>query len=268
MNSERPMGLVLEGSPGRSFVARVPSLLGRLGPVKGVSFPTARKLVRSLKAGYAIPDYAALEGCALIWIAVPEDAFEGAIADLAGQAWVGRSGVVLCQTVRESASARLLRARGAKVASLYEVGESRHPLLVAEGHREPLRMLRRMCAEESRPLIQIHSGMKPHFLAGLHLATDLLRPWLAASVECLRTAGFRRAEALELTGVLSSRAVRAHLNAPQAPMGGPLRAELERALRDAEGMEKSSRKDAALYAAGIRHALDSGVRAKTKGSHA
>ncbi len=268
MSAQRTMGLVVEGSPGRSFAARAPSLLTHLGPVKGMSFATARKLVSRFRAGYAVPDYAALEGCALVWIAVPEASLDAAIADLAGQAWVSRASFIFCQTVRESSSAHLLRKRGAKLASLNEVGEPRHTWLVAEGHREALGALRQMCAAAGRRLIPIRSGTKADFLAGVHLATDLLRPWLAGSAQCLRAAGFRHADAVELTTMLGARAVRGYRNAPSAPLSGPARAELERALGDSALMAKSGKKRSELYAEGIRRALEFAPVGRAKGTHA
>jgi hypothetical protein len=256
MNRKERMGLVGAGSLRGSWIARVPSLLRHLGPVKCASYPAARKLVAALRSGYAVAEYAPLEACAAIFVAVPESRLDLVITQLAQQPWIRGAQVVLCSSVRDSWSAKLLRARGARIGSLNPMEETRPGLFVAEGHRDVLILLRRILDDEQK-LIEIRTGAKPAYLAGLHLATDLLRPWVDASMECLRSAGFSRAEAAELTDALSVRSLRAQLKTGSKARAAPLKAELRRALKsDVELLRSADPRRAELYAAGIRHVLE------------
>ena len=97
MKADQPMGLVVAGSVSRSVLARLPALLARLGPVKASSFQMSRRVARSLKAGYAISDYSALEPCSLIWIAVPESTVDRVVLDLAAQTPLRGTMIVLCE---------------------------------------------------------------------------------------------------------------------------------------------------------------------------
>jgi hypothetical protein len=251
------MGLVGAGSLRGSWIVRLPSLLGQLGPVKCCSYAAASRLVRALRAGYATADYAPLEACEMIFVAVPESKLDTVIAHLAQQPWIAKASVVLCGSVRDSWSAKLLRCRSARVASLNPVVDSRIGLFVAEGHRTVLLALRRILEADRGKLIEIRTGGKPAYLAGLRLATDLLRPWVDASVNCLRAAGFTRAEAAALTDTLSVRSLRAQLKTGNKTWAQPAKAELRRALtRDVESLRSADPRRAELYAAGIRHVLD------------
>lgn len=211
----RPVGLIAAGSGVRAVVAGLPALFGQLGPVKGASFAAAQKLVRALRAGYAVADYRALEGCELIWIAVPDgDRLQRVAAELALQPWVGRCCFVLGQTVRESSSLPLLASRGARLATVLDVRLGSEVLTVAEGHPGALAWLRKLYADGR--LVEMLPGAKPRLLAGMQLAGDLLRPFLAGSVECFRAAGLTRTQAVALTRALGYRAVRAHLGGGRA----------------------------------------------------
>ena len=77
------MGLIGAGGVNRSFLARMPVLLGHLGPIKAASFRVARRIANTLHAGRAATGYADLEQCDLIWIAVPDAALDRVSKDLA-----------------------------------------------------------------------------------------------------------------------------------------------------------------------------------------
>jgi hypothetical protein len=213
----RPIGLIAAGSGARAVVAGLPALLGQLGPVKGASFPAARKLVRALRAGYAVADYSALEGCELIWIFAPDgDRLHRVAAELAPQAWLGRCCIVLGQTARESSSVPWLSAKGARLATVFDVPIGAEALILAEGHPDALARLRTLYEAGPGRLLQMPPGAKPRLLAGVRLASDLLLPFLAGSVECFRAAGLTRPQAIALTRALGLRAVRASLGGSAA----------------------------------------------------
>jgi hypothetical protein len=90
----------------------MPSVLARLGPVKASSFQVARRLGNSLRAGFAISHYSALELCPLIWIFEPEHSVDRVFRDLAAQMPVHRTMIVLCECVRDSQHPSPLRTAG------------------------------------------------------------------------------------------------------------------------------------------------------------
>ena len=60
MKVRKLAGLVGAGGVGRSFLARMPALLERLGPVKGTSLRVSRRIANGLKTGTGVRDYTAL----------------------------------------------------------------------------------------------------------------------------------------------------------------------------------------------------------------
>lgn len=250
------MGLVAAGGVSRSFLARMPVLLSGLGPVKGASFRVARRIANSLRAGDAVMNYAALAPCDLIWIAVPEAGLDRVSRDLALAAPLAGKIAILCGSTRDSFWPGPLLAGGALVATLNCVEESSERLFVAEGDPAAMRVLRRVIAAEKRRLIELRAASKALYLSGVHLATHLLLPWIAASVESLRDAGLSRVEATHLANVLGSRALRAYAKAgPKAwspGAAGLLRLSIARDLDTIRGVDP---KLAALYSNGIEQAL-------------
>lgn len=249
------MGLIGAGSASQVFTARMPQLYARLGPVKGFSFSAARKLVKSLRAGFAVPNYQALEGCRAIWICVPDARIDVVVRDLAAQTAIHKTVVVVCESERDSASFDLLRSRGARVATLNCLGEGRKLSLVAEGHREALRLLRGM-VEDKRALIELHAGAKAGYLAGVHLITVLLRPWVASALACLQKAGVPRPMAVDLIEPLAIRTLHTQLRSGSKALGSVVEAELQHALEQTVSqLRPLVSREADLYAEGLRLAL-------------
>jgi hypothetical protein len=210
MKPEPVTGLVGAGGVTRSFLARMPVVLRSLGPVKAESFRVARRIANTLCAGYAVPNYGALEACSLIWIAVPEPIFDRVLGDLAAQTPLAHTTVVLCDSVRDSRSPGPLRAKRARVASLNAVPESDERTFVAEGDPDAVAELRHVLAAEKRKLIELTPSSKALYFSGVHLATHLLLPWIAGSLESLRGAGFTRTEAAHLAQGLGARTLRSY----------------------------------------------------------
>src|ERR1700689_4677783 len=140
------MGLICAGGVNQSFLARMPALLGRVGPIKASSYRVARQIANTLRTGNAASHYSMLEACPVIWAFVPEADLDRILRDLVAQtpfqeARRRKTMVVLCDCVRDSLAACALRAAGARVASLNPIPGSREQIFVAEGHRDTLRML-------------------------------------------------------------------------------------------------------------------------------
>jgi len=249
-------GLIGVGSASRSYLSRMPSVLARLGPVKTSSFQVARRLANSLRAGFAVSHYSALECCPLIWIYEPEHSLDRVARDLTAQMPVHDTMIVLCECVRDSLWPSPLRAAGARIASLNLVEQSQDKLFVAEGHADTLRVLDQLLAAEKRRLIQMPLAAKPLYFAGIHLAKYLPLPAIAASLESLRAAGFPRAQAVRLTETLVTRAVASYGKAGKKAWNPGAEAELRGSLeRNAETLHQWDPRLAMAYAEGVRTAL-------------
>lgn len=210
MKVRKLAGLVGAGGVGRSFLARMPALLERVGPVKGTSLRVARRIANGLKAGQGVADYTALEPCELIWLAVSESSLDSIGAELASAISIQGKIVVLCEAMRDSFWPSSLRTGGARVAALNCVPESGERVFVAEGHPDAVAELRRLLTLERRKLIDLRPAAKPLYLCGVHLGAHLLLPWIAGAVESLRAAGFSRDEAIRAVQAIGTATLRAY----------------------------------------------------------
>ena len=245
------MGLVGAGGVTRSFLARMPAALASLGPVKAPSFREARRIANALRAGYAVSDYASLESCPVIWVAVPEATLERTIRDLAARTPLDGAVVVLCDSGRDSRWPRLLWSKGARVASFDVVPQSGDRTFVAEGDPRALSELRRLAARDDRKLIEIKPAVKALYFSGVNFATHLLLPWIAGSVESLRAAGFSRAEATTVAHALALRTLGAYAKAGRKARSPGATREMRRALEEQlTAIRTADPRLAALYAEG------------------
>ncbi len=256
MKSGPIMGLIGAGGVNRSFLSRMPVLLGGMGPVKAASFRVARRIANTLRAGKAVKSYAALAPCHLIWIAVPDAGLDRVSKDLAAATPLAGKVAVLCGSTQDSFWPSPLLAGGARVVTLNCVDESGERLFVAEGDPAAMRELRRVITAEKRKLIELRAASKALYFSGVHLATHLLLPWIAASVESLRDAGLSRTEATAVANALGARALRAYAKAgPKAwsPAAAErLRLSISRDLDTIRGVDPRL---AGLYADGVQQAL-------------
>lgn len=210
MKVRKLAGLVCAGGANRSFLARMPALLGQIGPVVGTSLRVSRRIANGLKAGTGVASFEPLASCAWIWFAVPEASLEELSAQLAAAIRLEGKTIVLCDAMRDSLLPSPLRTSGARVATLNAIPETNERLFVAEGHVEALTELRKLLALEHRKLIELGPATKPLYLCGVHLAADLLLPVIAGSVESLRAAGFSREEAIRAVEAIGSRTLRSY----------------------------------------------------------
>ncbi len=256
MKPELPVGLIGAGGVTRSFLSRMPALLGRIGPVKAVSFRVARRIANALRAGKAAQSYQDLAPCAQIWIGVPDASLDTVFRDLAASISLTRKIVVLCGSTRDSFWPSPILAKGALVATLNCVEESNEKLFVAEGDPAAMKELRRAVALDKRRLIELRAASKALYLSGTHLASHLLLPWIAGSVESLREAGFSRVEATRLAHALGTRALRAYVKAgPKAWSPSHAQRLLHSVARDLDTIRGADPRLAALYAEGVDQAL-------------
>ena len=233
-------GLICAGGVTQSFVARLPALLSSLGPLKAGSYRVARRIANSLHAGRAVESYSALAACGAIWIVAPESAIDRIAAELPPGI-----PVIVCDTTRDSS-----RIPSARAATLHAIPADEQ-MLVAEGHADAIRYLRRVAAADRRKLIEMPASSKPLFLAGVNLATYIALPWIAAAVESLRAAGFSRIQATRVVEELGDRTLRSYAKAGNKAWSPVAETELRRVL-------DANLPDARLanfYRSGIRRAL-------------
>ncbi len=249
-------GLVSAGGISESFLQRMPVLLGALGPVKAASLRVARRIANSLRAGVGVADYAALDPCDLLWLAVPDAMLDQIVRDLAAQMRLEGTMVVLCGSTRDSFWPRALAGR-ARVATMNLVEESDERVLVAEGHPDVMRELFQLAAAEKRKLIELLPGYKAVYFAGAHIARHLVLPWIGAAVESLRAAGFSRSEATRAVEAMGTRALRGYSNAGRRAWSPTAPLELQNALDlDFDRIRALDPRLAALYKSGIGQALN------------
>jgi hypothetical protein len=210
MKACKRVGLVGAGGVNQSFLARMPALLGLLGPVKGSTLRVSRRIANGLRAGFAAGDYGELQPCEFIWIFAPEDTLDRVAADLAAEVAMQGKMVVLCDVLRDSLGPSPLRTAGARLATVNCVPESDEQVFVAEGHPAVIAALRKQLAVEGRKLIELRPAAKTLYLSGAHMGAHLLMPWIAGAVESFRAAGFSRSEAARVVQALGARALRGY----------------------------------------------------------
>jgi len=251
MKLRKTAGLVGAGGVNQSFVARMPALLEQLGPVKGSSLKVSRRIANGLRAGFGVDDYSALAPCDLIWICVPENQLDPLASELASAIPLVGKVVVLCDLLRDSLWPSPLRAAGAHLATLNCIPESLERKFVAEGHPLALAELRKLLSRDRRRMIEIRPATKPLYLAGVHLASHLLLPWVAGAAESLRAAGFPRNEAVSAVEALGERTLRAYGKAGDKAWNRAAAEHLHRAVaEDFETLRQTDSRLAALFSDG------------------
>ncbi len=259
------MGLIGAGGVGQSFLARMPSLHVQLGPIKGVSYAAARRLEMALRAGRAVPNYAALESCSLIWIHVPENTLDATLRNFAEQTAMHHTMLVICETRRDSMAFEVLRHRGARIATLNTVDESWQTPFIAEGHPETIRVVRKVIAQEKRRLIELRPGTKHRFFAAMEMMSELLRPFAAAALSCMQSAGVELSAASHLMETAALRTLRSSMKSGTKPISAATRQQLTQALaHQVEQLRATSPREAELYAGALRIALEYGERPQRK----
>jgi hypothetical protein len=192
----------------------------------------------------------------MVWFAAPETGLSRALHDFVAQTPIHKTMIVLCDTERDSNAASALTRKGARVASLNPIPESRERIFVAEGQPETVRAIRNLLEEEGRKLIELGEGAKPLYFAGVRFAAPLLLPWIAGAVEGLRAAGLSRAEAASVGEHIGIRTLRRYAKAGVRSWNSQTAARLRHALEhDLEAVRGRDSKLADLYEKGIRVAL-------------
>jgi hypothetical protein len=209
-----------------------------------------------LRAGTAVASYEDIAPCDLVWIAVPDDALDRVSREFAAATSLIGKIVVLCASTRDSFWPGSLLGGGARIVTLNSVEESNERLFVCEGDPAAIRELRRVMTAEKRKLIELRAASKALYFSGVYLATHLLLPWIAASVESLRDAGLSRNEATHVANALGGRALRAYAKAGPKAWSPTAATRLRLSIaHDLDTIRSADPKLAAIYAEGVAQAL-------------
>lgn len=216
------------GAAPRSLLSRLPSLRRKLGPIKGVSYSTGRKLALTLRSGFAVPNYGALAACPVIWVMVPDDSLEQVLRGLAEQPPLPKSILVICGSSRESRDFPFLK--GQRVATLNLIDDTSTSGFVAEGHRDALHVIRALLKQEQRRLLEIRAGSKSAYLASVQLMTLLIRALVTSAIQCLQVTGIARPDAVDLVSALATRSAKSQGRVGAKSWSSAERQELRHAL--------------------------------------
>ncbi len=250
------IGLIAAGGVNQSFLARMPALLKRLGPLKGASLQISRRLANGLKVGVGVSDYRAFEACDLIWIAIPETTLDAVVDDLAGHIQLEHKMIVLCDVMKDSFRLSSLRIAGAHVASLNCVPASSERTFIAEGHPAVIGELRKLLRIDGRKLIELRSGSKQLYLSSIYLGMYAVLPLIGAAVENLRATGFSRIEAMSAVQALGTRALRAYAKSGNRAWKNAAAERLHAGiLRDCEASTRPTRRGTQFYSEGAPDVL-------------
>jgi hypothetical protein len=251
------MGLIGAGSVVKSLLNQLPSLQAKLGPVKSASFATARRLVSTIRAGYAVPNCAALQFCPVIWVAVPESNLSQTVRDLAAQADLQQKQIVLYQSEQDSSAFPEITDMGARIATLNPIEDVHQSNFIAEGHQDVLRLLRRMLEHDRRKLIELHTGAKAGYFASLELVTHLLGALTTSALNSLQHSGMERMDAVDLVTSFATRTMKSHSRAGAKPWSQSELRELRDALeRRTAQLQPIAPLEADVYAQAVKLALE------------
>jgi hypothetical protein len=240
-------GLFGAGAVKASFVARVPRLADRLGPVSAAHYRLASRMVNALRAGYAVPAPEGLQACSLLLLQVPADHLAEAVALLASADLEWKLRTVLACDSGDSGALEPLRGRGASVGSLASIPGCPGYYLV-EGDVRSTRAAEKLVRLLAARAIHIDRTHLPFFEAGVALSTSLFTPLIAATEEALKAAGMQRPLAGRIAGELFQNGLRAWQRQGRASWSGPLAAGDAAALgRQLHALERAHPQLAGYY---------------------
>lgn len=250
-------GLYGGGAVSASWLARLPHLAARLGPVAASSFRVASRIVNSLRAGRAVKDCAELDRCRVLLVSVPGHALPNAVSQLGncGICWKGKV-VLLCSPGPDSRALEDLRKRGAEIGSLGPI-EGSPGRYMAEGGGPALKEARRVVGDMRGRMVELHRGGTALYGAGMAFATSLFTPLIAASVDSLRHAGCTPAAAEQVALALFQRTLRGWVHSGKKSWNGPLAAADETEIRrHLEALEAHTPRAARYYRSAAAFALE------------
>lgn len=195
------------GAVNGSLIARLPGIGRTLGPVAGVSFRVASRIVNLLGAGKPVRTARELDPAKAIFFHSSPEQLPVLLETLnaAKISWPGKL-LVFCDCHAEGSAADDFRDRGASVAS---VRRSALPArLIVEGDGASLALAHRLAKELGSKAIEIPLDCADVFEAALTLGCGALTPLLDYASGLLRQCGVRDSEAPRLAAALFEQTAR------------------------------------------------------------
>jgi hypothetical protein len=242
------IGLIGQGSLALSYLARLPSLLGRVALVKGSNERTSSRLRNSLRAGRWVNEYREFAPCRVLWIAVSEDSLPQVLEELAGAVNLSHRLIILGDTLRDARSFKVLSRCGAYAATVMMMPQSAERIFIAEGHKSAMKELAEILEADNRKVIELKPGAKPLFVSGVHLSAHLVLPFAGAAVESFRAAGLTRGQATLAMQAITGNALRSYARGGDKALPRPHAEEMRKVLaEEREAMRAISVRLAELY---------------------
>jgi predicted short-subunit dehydrogenase-like oxidoreductase (DUF2520 family) len=210
------------GRVSASFVARIPRLADKLGPVAAQSYRLASRIVNSIGAGRAVPSYAHLNASPLILICAPVPSVAAIVTTLAASIDCAGKRILLCEDGADSSHLSSLRSLGAAVGSIQTIPGFDGRRFVAEGDSLAVRDARALVRNIGGRLEVVDSGKMRLYGAGLSFGTSLCTPLMEASMQCFLDAGMTKASAIKVVEALFQSSARAYAYAGKRSWTGPL----------------------------------------------
>lgn len=223
MKKRVQLGLIVEGNSAASAVLRLPKLAEEVGPVKSGGLRVARRLSNTLRAGYAVEEYAELQAAKLILLYVPDGAVRRIVEELCGAELVLKGlSFVLCESWLPISELEPLRVRGASVATLLALPSVHPQWFIVEGQITAARQTRRFLEQNEVRSAEIKPGTKELYFAADLLTTALPMPLLLAAQQALRGAGLSGHHLSAVLEQMGQKLMRDFLKGARASWGGPL----------------------------------------------
>ena len=125
-----------------------------------------------------------------------------------------------------------LAAKGAAVGTVEKMEGFAGNRFAVEGHRSAVREMRKFLKAAGATALQLNTGKKPLYAAGLAFAGTLFTPLVEAAVDCLRKSGISSQDAVEFAEACFLHTLRAYVKAGKQGWQGPV------AKRDIEAVRR------------------------------
>lgn len=228
------------GRVSASFVARIPRLADKLGPVAAQSYRLASRIVNSIGAGHAVPSYAHLSDCPLILICAPPSSVAAIDTALGESIDCRGKTILLCDEGADSSHLSSLRSLGAAVGSIQTIPGFDGQRFVAEGDRGAMREAKTLVRHMGGRLEEVDAGKIGMYAAALSFGTSLCTPLMEASLQCLLDAGMTKPNAVKIVEALFQSSARIYAYAGKNRRSSPLaRADLAAVKREIDALAVS-----------------------------
>lgn len=218
-----PVALACAGGISQSWLAKLPRVIDRLGPVKATNLAASRRIVNTLRNGWPVEDVRAFQEATFVFVAAPADLLEPTLDDLASAElnWTGKTLVIL-DTDLDCQDFGVFTLRNANVATLNQLEGFSDIHLVAQCDTRTAKRLRKLIEDGHTRMLELEPGAKGLYQAALTFATSIATPLIAACVESLEKAGFEPAQAAMIAEHSLSRTRRGFAKAGRKGWQGPL----------------------------------------------